>query len=82
MVDVLPSFNSKINYDRHYSMMEFPIIFASNEQDVNSALEKVYDVVSSGWSSSRLGQKETRANLLMYSPHDYRLYKCGEKFEN
>jgi hypothetical protein len=65
-------------------MMGMPIIFTSNEQDVNSALEKVYDVVSSGWSwsSSRLGQKETRANLQKYSPHRFILYKGGRKFEN
>ena len=59
MVDVLSSFNCKINYHRRYSMVELPIIFASNEQDVNSASERVYDVISSGWSSSRLDQKET-----------------------
>ena len=81
MVDVLSSFNCKINYYHRYSMMELPIILANNEQNVNSALEKVYDVISFGWSSSRLGQKETRANLLRYSKHHYRLYKHGEKFD-
>jgi hypothetical protein len=41
MVDMLPSFNCKINHYRHYSMTELPIILTSNEQDVNSALDKV-----------------------------------------